>query len=131
MATNGKFVLFWMPEEDYVAQPGDEAGATWTEDRIDSKYKIEVEATSPADAPDSLTGLVSIKPMISRTRTVNPAPFSDEAKRPDTGFSGIRLECRLFFGETQSVTANPAGPTKRAKAIDRLCLLYTSPSPRD
>ena len=131
MAVHGEFCMFWMPSKEKSA------GVEWTETLIHDDYKIE--AGEGAEAPnvknsvadkDSFIGIASIKPMISRFRTANPAPYSEESKKPDTGFSGIRLEVRLLMREVQIYT--PQGQTSketiRTRLISRLGRWFSEPN---
>lgn len=123
MAKNGEFTLFWMPEAEFAPTPPNPANTNWTENLIPSTNKVEIEADTArtTDAPDALTGLVSFKPSVDRTNTKNSAPFTDEAKRPDTGFSGIMLEANIIFDQS---TFDSHGVLNRAKAVRRLLYWY-------
>ena len=124
MPTNSKFSIFWMPPTKYQPSPPAAADTLWTESDITRYNKIEIERIDPdaSSFPDALTGLVSIEPIISRTRTKNAAPFSDESRMPDTGFSGVRLMVKLFFDE--STIHN--GIVQKSKAIQRLTYWYVN-----
>ena len=81
----GKFAIFRM------------TNSTDTEDSI-TEDKIEFD--SGAQVPDARSGIISFTPVMSRTQTENPAPFLQVARRPDTGFSGMRYTINVLFDET-------------------------------
>jgi len=53
------------------------------------------------------TSLVSYTIHDTRTQTMNPLPFEDEARKPDTGFSGTRYTLELMFYDLQSAGLHP------------------------
>ena len=48
------------------------------------------------------TSLASYQIEDTRTQTMNPLPFEDEARKPDTGFSGTRYTLELIFQDLQT-----------------------------
>ena len=58
----------------------------------------KIEFTEGA-VPDNRAIVTSFEPEMSRTQTSNSAPFLDEARKPDTGYSGNRYLFELFFNE--------------------------------
>ena len=51
---------------------------------------------------DQFVSLASYQIEDTRTQTMNPLPFEDEARKPDTGFSGTRYTLELVFQDMQS-----------------------------
>lgn len=103
MVTHGKFSIYRMTE---IAD---------TEDTI---LTDKIEFDGDAMVPDGRTGIVSFRPIISRTQTQNPAPFLEIARKPDTGFEGVRYAITVLFDES-------AG---RAGAIAKLSEWLQSPN---
>ncbi len=72
------------------------------------------EATITADkiemvggvTPDNRTEVISFTPVMTRTPAEVPAPFLDEARKPDTGFAGNRYTLQLFFDESLGTAAS-------------------------
>ena len=85
MATHGKFVIFRMPDDPTKISETD----------IDDKIEVEGDA----EIPDDKTKLVMFKPVMSRFKTSNPAPFSETNTKPDTGFEGTKYEVHLLVVE--------------------------------
>ena len=47
--------------------------------------------------PDNLMSLMTSQHIMERTRTNNPAPGQEEARKPDTGFGGITYTYNVYF----------------------------------
>ena len=99
----GRLALFRIPEEDPTPP-----ATTWNEARIDDRDKVNIDA--PSNTWDPTVGLITHKYVMSRWNTSNAAPYSEESKKPDVGFSGIRLELKLVFNEME----------RKSKAINTL-----------
>ena len=63
----------------------------------DTKRIIIDDATAANNKPDNLTSLSTSQIMMERTRTNNPAPGQEEARKPDTGFGGITYTYNVYF----------------------------------
>ncbi len=64
-----------------------------------------------AQHPDARSGVVSTTISMMRTQTDNAAPFQEESRHPDTGFSGVRYTIHVVFDERDN---------NYAKSIERL-----------
>lgn len=117
---HGEFCMFWMPSKERSA------GVPWTEAYINDAYKIEAEGD--AQAPDAYTGFSSVHPVMSRFRTANAAPYSEESKKPDTGFSGLRLEIRLLLRETTLRTEGNEKVAIKSRVVKRLGRWFSEPN---
>ena len=84
MTIKGYFSLFWMTE------------TTDTEDTITTN---KIEFDGDANTPDNKSGLISFRTTPKKTDTSNPAPFQEIARKPDTGFSGLRYILNVYFDE--------------------------------
>ena len=122
----GRICLFWCTAADATeltvghanrididVTPLDTTGLT--QPRIDT---FLLEENRPA--PDARTFYAGMNPPINRFDTKNPAPFSENTPRPDTGFSGLRIDMDLVFVETERVISASNEKTYRAGAIARL-----------
>ena len=47
------------------------------------------------------TGLITYNIMIDRSNTMNPAPYLEETRKPDTGFRGMRYVIKGLFIDTR------------------------------
>lgn len=100
----GRVALYRIPEEDHP-----DPLASWNEATIDERDKVNIDA--PSNSWDPTVGLITHKYVMSRWNTSNAAPYSEESKKPDVGFSGIRMELKLLFNEMD---------VERSKAVNTL-----------
>lgn len=87
MAVHGNVSLFRMPVN---------ADSTTNENSILTD-KIEMEGD--AEIPDNTCKFKTFKPIMSRFKTSNPAPFSEMIVKPDTGYSGTQYQLNVLFDE--------------------------------
>ena len=89
MAVNGEICIFRM------------TASTDTETTI---TKDKVEFDGDAAVPDGRAGITSYSPVMSRGQTDNPAPFLEQNRKPDVGFSGLRYTLDVTFDESDGTS---------------------------
>lgn len=96
--TAGSFVIFRCTEA------GDNEDRFSGIDEGDAGYSADkVEFNGDAAEPDAKSWVSSLRPVLGRTPTENPAPFLEIVRKPDTGFGAARYALDMLFDRSAGI----------------------------
>ena len=91
MAINGELCIYWL------------TALADNENNVNDKVEFDGGVI-----PDNRGGVIEFSIETNRTQTQNSSPFTDAAKKPDTGFGGTRYSLELYFNEDEGVAGGLA-----------------------